>query len=101
LKADFLEEGESERRRGEAEEKEEECLEEGEKRLYKASFQDLESNFLNYETLQWVIISLLLLLACGIGAILLLYTPIRRYLMRIEFRSRELYVTSEAIIYKV
>eukprot|EP00250_Pteridium_aquilinum_P032958 c5006_g1_i1 orf=133-975(+) len=74
---------------------------EGGKILHTATFADLERRFLNYETLQWIVISLLLILAWGVGVILLLYTPIRRYIMQRDFRSRQLYVTSEAIVYKV
>lgn len=73
----------------------------GGKILHRATFADLEKNFLNYETVQWILISLLLILAWGVGVILLLYTPIRRYVMRQDFRSRKLYVTSDAIVYKV
>ena len=98
LKAELLEE---EKRGNKKEGGEEECVGEGEKILHRASFKELERNFLNYETLQWVLISLLLILAWGVGVILLLYTPIRRYVMRRDFRSRQLYVTSDAIVYKV
>lgn len=73
----------------------------GGKILYKATFKELERNFLNYETVQWILISLLLILAWGVGLILLLYTPVRRYVMRQDFRSRKLYVTSDAIVFKV
>lgn len=69
--------------------------------LHMATFADFERRFLNYETLQWIVISLLLILAWGVGVILLLYTPIRRYIMQQDFRSRKLYVTSDAIVYKV
>lgn len=69
--------------------------------LHMATFKDFERRFLNYETLQWILISLLLVLAWGVGVILLLYTPIRRYVMQRDFRSRKLYVTSDAIVYKV
>lgn len=73
----------------------------GGKILHRATFADLEKNFLNYETVQWILISLLLILAWGVGVIMLLYTPIRRYVMRQDFRSRKLYATSDAIVYKV
>ncbi|KAH7278350.1 hypothetical protein KP509_38G037400 [Ceratopteris richardii] len=74
---------------------------EGGKVLHSASFSDFERRFLSYETLQWILISLLLTLAWGVGIILLLYTPVRRYIMKQDFRSRVLYVTSDAIVYKV
>lgn len=73
----------------------------GGKILHMATFIEFERKFLNYETLQWILISLLLILAWGAGILLLLYTPIRRYVMRRDFRSRKLYVTSDAIVYKV
>lgn len=73
----------------------------GGKVLYRATFEELEEDFLNYETIQWILISLLLILAWGVGILLLLYTPVRRYVMRQDFRSRKLYVTYDAIIYKV
>ncbi|MCO5552945.1 hypothetical protein L7F22_006465 [Adiantum nelumboides] len=70
------------------------------KTLHTAIFSDFEERFVNYETLQWTLISLLLILAWGVGIFLLLYTPIRRYITRQDFRSRKLYVTSDAIVYK-
>lgn len=69
--------------------------------LHTAIFSEFERRFLDYETLQWILISLLLILAWGVGIILLLYTPVRRYIMQRDFQSRKLYVTSEAIVYKV
>ncbi|KAI5069995.1 hypothetical protein GOP47_0014338 [Adiantum capillus-veneris] len=68
--------------------------------LHTATFSDFEERFVNYETLQWIVISLLLIPAWGVGVVLLLYTPIRRYIMRRDFRLRKLYVTSDAIVYK-
>jgi len=69
--------------------------------LYKASFEEFEESYVNYQTTQWLLFSLLLILAWGVGFIMLLYLPLRRYIVRQEFRSRELYVTSNAIVYKV
>jgi len=69
--------------------------------LYKASFEEFEESYVNYQTTQWILFSLLLILAWGVGFIMLLYLPLRRYIVRQEFRSRELYVTSNAIVYKV
>ncbi|KAH9305836.1 hypothetical protein KI387_010240, partial [Taxus chinensis] len=68
---------------------------------YKASFKELEENYVNYKTAQWILFSLLLILAWGVGFIMLLYLPLRRYIVRQDFRSRKLYVTSDAIVYKV
>lgn len=72
----------------------------GGKILHVAAFTEFEKKFLNYETLQWILISVLLILAWGAGILLLLYTPLRRYVMRSDFRSRKLYVTSDAIVYE-
>lgn len=69
--------------------------------LYRASFEEFEESYVNYQTAHWILFSLLLILAWGIGLIMLLYLPLRRYIVRQEFRSRELYVTSNAIVYKV
>ncbi|XXG40706.1 hypothetical protein AAC387_Pa01g1356 [Persea americana] len=69
--------------------------------LYRASFKEMEENYLKYQTAQWVLYSLLLILAWGIGLLMLLYLPIRRYILRKDFRSRMLYMTSDAIVYKV
>ncbi|CAA7395602.1 unnamed protein product [Spirodela intermedia] len=77
-----------------------ECDEE-ETVLCSASFEDMEDSFLRYQTALWVLYSLLLILAWGIGLLMLLYAPIRRYVMRREFRSRKLYLTPNAIVYKV
>ncbi|KAL2623412.1 hypothetical protein R1flu_003617 [Riccia fluitans] len=69
--------------------------------LYIASFTEMENNYVNYDTAQWILISLPLILIYGVGLIMLLYTPIRRYAVRQDIRSRKLYVTSNAIVYKV
>lgn len=69
--------------------------------LCSASFEDMEDSFLRYQTALWVLYSLLLILAWGIGLLMLLYAPIRRYVLRREFRSRKLYLTPDAIVYKV
>lgn len=69
--------------------------------LYDASFEDLEDNYVKYQTAQWVLYSLLLILAWGIGLLMLLYLPVRRYILRKDFRSRKLYVTPDAVVYKV
>lgn len=69
--------------------------------LYTASFQEKEDNFVKYQTAQWVMYSLLLILAWGIGIFMLLYLPVRRYILRKDIRSRKLYLTPNAIVYKV
>ncbi|KAK6944699.1 hypothetical protein RJ641_025801, partial [Dillenia turbinata] len=69
--------------------------------LYTASFEEMVENFVKYQTAQWVLYSLLLLLAWGIGLFMLLYLPVRRYVVRKDIRSRKLYVTPDAIVYKV
>ncbi|GAV70950.1 hypothetical protein CFOL_v3_14447 [Cephalotus follicularis] len=69
--------------------------------LYTASFEETELNYVKYQTAQWVIYSLLLILAWGIGFFMLLYLPIRRYIVRNDIRSTKLYLTPNAIVYKV
>lgn len=69
--------------------------------LYAASFREVEDNFVKYETLQWVLYSVLLLLAWGVGLLMLLYLPVRRFILRKDIRSRTLCLTPNAIVYKV
>lgn len=69
--------------------------------LYTASFQETEENFIKHQTAQWVLYSLLLVLAWGVGLFMLLYLPVRRYIVRKDIRSRKLYLTQNAIVYKV
>ncbi|KAH7672761.1 hypothetical protein IHE45_09G078100 [Dioscorea alata] len=69
--------------------------------MYDASFEEMEDNYVNYHTTRWVIYSLLLVLAWGIGLIMLLYLPIWRFVLRKGFQSRKLYVSSDCIVYKV
>ncbi|CAA3021410.1 uncharacterized protein LOC111410329 [Olea europaea subsp. europaea] len=69
--------------------------------LYTASFEELASKNIQYDTIIWVSISLLLVLAWGIGIIMLLYLPFRRWVIKKDIASRELYVTSKEIVYKV
>ncbi|KAK6941244.1 hypothetical protein RJ641_026621, partial [Dillenia turbinata] len=69
--------------------------------LYSASFEEMEENFVKYQTARWVLYSLLLLLAWGIGLFMLLYLPVRRYVARKDICSRKLYVTPDAIAYEV
>ena len=69
--------------------------------IYSASFQELAANSLKYDTVIWLSISLLLVLAWGVGIIMLLYLPFRRYVLRKDFSSRKLYVTPDEIVYTV
>eukprot|EP00246_Nothoceros_aenigmaticus_P015194 TRINITY_DN6203_c0_g1_i1.p1 TRINITY_DN6203_c0_g1~~TRINITY_DN6203_c0_g1_i1.p1 ORF type:complete len:293 (-),score=22.46 TRINITY_DN6203_c0_g1_i1:979-1857(-) len=69
--------------------------------VYRASFEDLEHSHVNFETLYWFLISVVLILAYGVGLLMLLYIPVRRYVVRRDIRSRQLYVTSSALVYKV
>lgn len=69
--------------------------------LYTASFQEMEDKYVKYQTAQWVMYSLLLVLAWGIGFFMLLYLPVRRYISRKDIKSRKLYLTPSSIVYKV
>lgn len=69
--------------------------------LYAASFEELARNNIQYDTIIWVSISLLLVLAWGVGVIMLLYLPIKRYVLKKDISSRKLYVTPNEIVYKV
>lgn len=69
--------------------------------IYTASFKESEDKFVKYQTARWVLYSLLLLLAWGIGLIMLIYLPVRRYILRKDIHSRKLYLTPNAIVYKV
>ncbi|XVE53938.1 hypothetical protein DITRI_Ditri03aG0042400 [Diplodiscus trichospermus] len=81
--------------------REEETETDDEPVLYTVSFAEMEENFVKYQTAQWVLYSLVLILAWGIGLIMLLYVPVRRYILRRDIRSRKLYVTPNSIVYKV
>ncbi|XP_020260457.1 uncharacterized protein LOC109836843 [Asparagus officinalis] len=67
---------------------------------YIASFNELARNYVQCDTIIWVMISLLLTLAWGVGVIMLLYLPVRRYVLQKEVSSRKLYVTPSEIVYK-
>ena len=69
--------------------------------LYRASFQELMPGYLQYDTIIWALISLVLVLAWGIGLLLLLYLPYKRYVLKRDILSRQLYVTENNIVYKV
>ncbi|CAN6329528.1 unnamed protein product [Urochloa humidicola] len=69
--------------------------------LHYASFSEMEDNFVKYQIAQWVLLSVLLVLAWGVGVLMLLYLPIRIYVCRRDFRSRRLYLTPHAVVYKI
>ncbi|KAL3830063.1 hypothetical protein ACJIZ3_018865 [Penstemon smallii] len=69
--------------------------------LHTASFEETEENFVKYQSSRWVMYSLLLIMAWGIGLLMLIYLPLRRYILRKDIRSRKLYLTPNAIVYKV
>ncbi|XP_078427467.1 uncharacterized protein LOC144699983 [Wolffia australiana] len=69
--------------------------------LHWASFKELSRPHLQYETVIWVLISLLLVLAWGVGLIMLLYLPVRRYVLNRDICSRKLYVTQDELVNKV
>lgn len=69
--------------------------------LYVASFEEFASSILMYDTIIWISISLVLVLAWGVGVIMLLYLPMRCYVLSKDLGSRELYVTSSEVVYKV
>ncbi|GFY92613.1 hypothetical protein Acr_08g0010090 [Actinidia rufa] len=69
--------------------------------LYAASFEELAAKNVQYDTIIWVSISLLLVLAWGVGIIMLLYLPYKRYVLQKDISSRKLYVTPYEIVYKV
>lgn len=93
---DHLEEGLlSETREGNVYEQDDEPI------LYSASFEEAEDDFIKLKTTQWILYSLLLILAWGFGLLMFLYIPVRRYILRRMIRSRKLYVTPNSIVYKV
>jgi len=69
--------------------------------LHDASFAEMEDNFVKYQIAQWILLSVLLVLAWGVGVLMLLYLPIRIYVCRRDFRSRKLYLTPHSVVYKV
>ncbi|XP_022964448.1 uncharacterized protein LOC111464470 isoform X1 [Cucurbita moschata] len=69
--------------------------------LYEASFKEFGRYSVQYDTIIWFSISLLLVLAWGFGIIMLLYLPYRRYVLQKDYLSRNLYVTPREIVYKV
>ncbi|CAN6568002.1 unnamed protein product [Malus baccata var. baccata] len=69
--------------------------------LHTASFQELAKNIVKYDTVIWLSISLLLVLAWGVGIIMLLYLPFKRYVLQKDVSSRKLYVTPSEVVYKV
>ncbi|KAG8373860.1 hypothetical protein BUALT_Bualt11G0069100 [Buddleja alternifolia] len=75
--------------------------EEEEPVLFTASFGEAEEKFVKFQTARWILYSLLLILAWGIGIFMLIYLPLRRYILRKDIRSRKLYLTPNSIVYKV
>lgn len=69
--------------------------------LYSASFLEGEDDLIKLKTTEWILYSLLLILAWGFGLLMLLYLPLHRYLLRRTIRSRKLYLTPNSIVYKV
>lgn len=69
--------------------------------LYTASFHEGEENFMKYQMARWALYSLLLILAWGIGLFMLIYLPLRRYILLRDIRSRKLYLTADSIVYRV
>ncbi|XP_074263290.1 uncharacterized protein LOC141586070 [Silene latifolia] len=69
--------------------------------VYTASFDELAGNYIQYDTIIWLSISLLLVLAWGVGVIMLLYLPVFRYVLQKDLSSRKLFVTASEIVYKV
>ncbi|PON92011.1 hypothetical protein TorRG33x02_120830 [Trema orientale] len=69
--------------------------------MYSASFEELAKSSIQYDTVIWLSISLLLVLAWGVGIIMLLYLPFKRYILRKDISSRKLYITTSEIVYKV
>uniref|UniRef100_A0A0D9Y0N3 DUF7642 domain-containing protein n=1 Tax=Leersia perrieri TaxID=77586 RepID=A0A0D9Y0N3_9ORYZ len=69
--------------------------------LYDASFGATEDKFIKYQITRWILLSIVLILAWGVGLLMLLYLPIWIYVCRRDFRSRKLCLTPHAIVYKV
>ncbi|KAL4015411.1 hypothetical protein IC575_027658 [Cucumis melo] len=53
--------------------------------LYEASFKEFGRYSVQYDTIIWLSISLLLVLAWGFGIIMLLYLPYRRHVLQKDF----------------
>ncbi|KAK9083170.1 hypothetical protein Scep_029641 [Stephania cephalantha] len=56
--------------------------------LYSASFENLAKSHIQYDTIIWVFVSLLMFLAWGVGVLMLLYLPVRRYILQRDTSSR-------------
>ncbi|PWA97005.1 hypothetical protein CTI12_AA034010 [Artemisia annua] len=71
--------------------------------LYSASFEEegSEDGLIGLKTCEWILYSLLLILAWGFGFLMLLYLPLHRYLLRRTIRSQRLYLTPNSIVYTV
>jgi len=68
--------------------------------LYRASFGELEDTYIRYRTWALFGISLVMILAYGLGLLMLVWLPVLRYIAREDLRSRRLYITSENVVYK-
>ncbi|KAF0887638.1 hypothetical protein E2562_002354 [Oryza meyeriana var. granulata] len=69
--------------------------------LYDASFGEMEDKFVKYQITRWILLSILLILAWGVGLLMLLYLPIWIHVCQRDFRSRKLCLTPHSIVYKV
>jgi hypothetical protein len=69
--------------------------------LYRASFGPAAiEKYISYKTWGWVLISLCMILAYGMGIFMLIYLPVMRHIWREEIKKRRLYVTSESVVFK-
>jgi hypothetical protein len=69
--------------------------------VFRASFETFESNYVNYRVLMWVGFSTIMILAYGLGLVMLLYTPMIAYIARKDIQATRLYITSENVVVKV
>ncbi|GJU87165.1 hypothetical protein Tco_1294711 [Tanacetum coccineum] len=69
--------------------------------LYSASFAEGEDDLIKLKTIEWILYSFLLIFAWGFGFLMLLFLPLRRYLLRRTIRSQRLYLTPHSIVYNV
>ncbi|KAM1376689.1 hypothetical protein PS1_038677 [Malus domestica] len=63
--------------------------------------RETEENFVKYQTARWLLYSGLLVPVWGIGIFMLLYLSTCCYILRKDIRSRKLYLTPNAIVYKL
>lgn len=67
--------------------------------IYAASFKRNANTYMFYASLAYMLICIPLILAYGIGLILLLWSPVLWYLNYMDITTRKLFVTSDSIIY--